>query len=167
VLILRAEAQYIARQTYSTLYHSPLRGLIQDHVVADCETDKRYLHGKRVGTSSSFCLPPWRAFQVWKSLGRIWTLVPPAIFKPESYGQEASHHNTLAALAQGENGDSATLGWSCLVFPLVRMAKTRTAFSSKARRVSLVLIRDGELPPAVFWIKRLWLWTFPSRTRRV
>jgi DNA-directed RNA polymerase I subunit RPA1 len=147
--LARAEAQYIAKTDLQYIVPtdgSPLRGLIQDHVVAGVKlTKKDTFIGKAEYQQLLFAaLASLPGLEVIESDMDI-ELVPPAIFKPRELWTGKQVITTLLLhLRKGKSKDSATLGELPGISTSRKSKTPGTAFGSEQEE-HLVLIRDGEL----------------------
>ena len=145
----RAEAEYIAKTDLQFIVPTdgtPLRGLIQDHVVGGVKLTKRdtFLEKWEYQQLLFAALASLPGLELIRSHEKI-ELMPPAILKPKQLWTGKQVISTLLNhLRKGNDRDKSQRG------PLPgisteRKAKTsETAFCNKSEE-ELVLIRDGEL----------------------
>jgi DNA-directed RNA polymerase I subunit RPA1 len=145
----RAEAEYIAKTDLQFIVPtdgSPLRGLIQDHVVGGVKLTKRdtFLEKWEYQQLLFAALASLPGLELIKSNAKI-ELMPPAIIKPKQLWTGKQVVSTLLNhLRKGNDRDLSGQG------PLPgisteRKAKTAGSAFGDALEEHLVLIRDGEL----------------------
>lgn len=143
----RAEAEYIARtdlQFIAPTDGSPLRGLIQDHVVAGVKLTKRdtFLDKWEYQQLLFAALASLPRLEVIRSDSRI-EMLPPAIVKPKPLWTGKQVISTLLNHLRKGN-DTDTRG-PMPGISAERKAKTAGAAFGDAMEEHLVIIRDGEL----------------------
>ncbi|KAL7577816.1 hypothetical protein ACA910_010567, partial [Epithemia clementina (nom. ined.)] len=147
--VARAEAMYIARTDLQYIVPtdgSPLRGLIQDHVIGGVKLTKRdtFLEKWEYQQLLFACLASLPGLEVIRSDAEI-ELVPPAIVKPRHLWTGKQVVTTLLLhLRKGSDRDSSRLS----DFPkisMARKAKTPDSAFGKEQEEHLVLVRDSEL----------------------
>lgn len=146
--LARAEASYIAKTDYQFIAPtdgSPLRGLIQDHVVAGVKLTKRdtFLEKWEYQQLLFATLASLPRLEVIRSDSNI-ELMPPAVLKPKPLWTGKQVISTLLNhLRKGNDREYQTA-----VLPGIsteRKAKTPAAAFGAKQEEHLVLIRDGEL----------------------
>jgi len=147
--VARAEAQYIAsteEQYIVPTDGSPLRGLIQDHVVGGVKLTKRDTFLKKWEFQQLLfaALSSLDGLEVIRSDAPI-RIPPPAILKPTHLWTGKQVVSALLShISQGNDSDdekhSSLPGISC-----ERKSKTPETAFGKEQEEHLVLIRDGEL----------------------
>lgn len=147
--LARAEAQYIAKTDLQYIVPtdgSPLRGLIQDHVVGGVKLTKRdtFLEKWEYQQLLFSALASLPGLEVIQSDMDI-EMVPPAVLKPRELWTGKQVITTLLLhLRKGRSKDSPDKG-ELPGLSTSRKSKTpETAFGSKQEE-HLVLVRDGEL----------------------
>lgn len=147
--IARAEAQYIAKTDYQYIAPtdgSPLRGLIQDHVVSGVKLTKKdtFLEKWEFQQLLFACLASLPGLEVIKSNEAI-HMIPPAVMKPrELWTGKQVITCLLFHLQKGSERDSKHM----CNFPgisMERKSKTPGTAFGNDQEEHLVLIRDGEL----------------------
>jgi DNA-directed RNA polymerase I subunit RPA1 len=145
----RAEAEYIAKtdlQFIAPTDGSPLRGLIQDHVVGGVKLTKRdtFLEKWEYQQLLFAALSSLPGLELIRSSAKI-ELIPPAIIKPKHLWTGKQVVSTLLNhLRKGNDKDMS--GRETLPgLSTERKAKTGGAAFGEALEEHLVLIRDGEL----------------------
>ena len=147
--IARAESIHIARTDLQYIVPtdgSPLRGLIQDHVVGGVKLTKRdtFLEKWEYQQLLFACLASLPGLEVIRSDAEI-ELVSPAILKPRELWTGKQVVTTLLLhLRKGSDRDSARMS----DFPklsMSRKAKTPESAFGKGQEEHLVLVRDSEL----------------------
>ncbi len=142
----RAEAEYIAKtdlQFIAPTDGSPLRGLIQDHVVAGVKLTKRdtFLDKWEYQQLMFAALVSLPQLELIRSDAKI-ELLPPAILKPKPMWTGKQVISTLLNhLRKGNDRDSKELPG----ISTERKAKTAGAAFGNNLEEHLVIIRDGEL----------------------
>ena len=145
----RAEAEYIAKtdlQFIAPTDGSPLRGLIQDHVVAGVKLTKRdtFLDKWEYQQLMFAALVSLPQLELIRSDARI-ELLPPAILKPKPLWTGKQVISTLLNhLRKGNDRDSPDRG-PMPGISTERKAKTAGAAFGNNLEEHLVIIRDGEL----------------------
>lgn len=144
----RAEAEYLAKTDLQYIVPtdgSPLRGLIQDHVVAGVKLTKRdtFLEKWEYQQLLFATLASLQGLEVVRSDSNI-ELMPPAIVKPRPLWTGKQVISTLLThLKKGNDRDHGADTFAGI--SVDRLAKTPgTAFGSRQEE-HMVLIRDGEL----------------------
>ena len=147
--VARAEAIYIARTDLQYIVStdgSPLRGLIQDHVVGGVKMTKRdtFLEKWEYQQLLFAALASLPGLEVIRMDARI-ELLPPAIVKPRELWTGKQVISTLLLhLAKGSDRDSENLS-NFKGLSMERKAKTPESAFGAGQDEHLVLIRDGEL----------------------
>lgn len=145
----RAEAEYIAKtdlQFIAPTDGSPLRGLIQDHVVAGVKLTKRdtFLDKWEYQQLMFAALVSLPQLELIRSDAKI-ELLPPAILKPKPLWTGKQVISTLLNhLRKGNDRDSRDRG-PMPGISTERKAKTAGAAFGNNLEEHLVIIRDGEL----------------------
>eukprot|EP00535_Pseudo-nitzschia_heimii_P007277 CAMPEP_0197177440 /NCGR_PEP_ID=MMETSP1423-20130617/3038_1 /TAXON_ID=476441 /ORGANISM="Pseudo-nitzschia heimii, Strain UNC1101" /LENGTH=1717 /DNA_ID=CAMNT_0042626981 /DNA_START=139 /DNA_END=5289 /DNA_ORIENTATION=+ len=145
----RAEAEYIAKtdlQFIAPTDGSPLRGLIQDHVVAGVKLTKRdtFLSKWEYQQLMFAALVSLPQLELIRSDARI-ELLPPAILKPKPLWTGKQVISTLLNhLRKGNDKDEPNRG-PMPGISTERKAKTAGAAFGNNLEEHLVIIRDGEL----------------------
>lgn len=145
----RAEAEYIAKtdlQFIAPTDGSPLRGLIQDHVVAGVKLTKRdtFLDKWEYQQLMFAALVSLNGLELIRSDAKI-ELLPPAILKPKPLWTGKQVISTLLNhLRKGNDKDSRDRG-PMPGISTERKAKTAGAAFGTNLEEHLVIIRDGEL----------------------
>ena len=145
----RAEAEYIAKtdlQFIAPTDGSPLRGLIQDHVVAGVKLTKRdtFLDKWEYQQLMFAALVSLPQLELIRSDAKI-ELLPPAILKPKPMWTGKQVISTLLNhLRKGNDRDSKDRG-PMPGISTERKAKTAGAAFGTNLEEHLVIIRDGEL----------------------
>ena len=145
----RAEAEYIAKtdlQFIAPTDGSPLRGLIQDHVVAGVKLTKRdtFLDKWEYQQLMFAALVSLPQLELIRSDAKI-ELLPPAILKPKPLWTGKQVISTLLNhLRKGNDKDSRDRG-PMPGISTERKAKTAGAAFGNNFEEHLVIIRDGEL----------------------
>jgi DNA-directed RNA polymerase I subunit RPA1 len=147
--LARAEAEYLAKTDLQFIVPtdgSPLRGLIQDHVVAGVKLTKRdtFIEKWEYQQLLYAALASLPRLELIRSDADI-ELMPPAILKPKELWTGKQVISTLLNhLRKGNDRD----GYNAEPFPGIsteRKAKTPGAAFGEKNEEHLVLIRDGEL----------------------
>ena len=147
--LARAEAKYIARTDLQYIVPtdgSPLRGLIQDHVVGGVKLTKQdtFLEKWEYQQLLFACLASLPGLEVIRSDAAI-ELLPPALIKPrELWTGKQVITTVLRHLQKGSDRDSTKAS----DFPGIsveKKAKTPGVTFGKKNEEHLVIIRDGEL----------------------
>ena len=147
--IARAEAMYIARTDLQYIVPtdgSPLRGLIQDHVVGGVKLTKRdtFLEKWEYQQLLFACLASLPGLEVIRSDAEI-ELVPPAIVKPRQLWTGKQVITTLLLhLRKGSDRDSDKLT-NLPKLSMRRKAKTNESAFGKEQEEHLVIVQDSEL----------------------
>lgn len=147
--LARAEAQFIAQTDLQYIVPtdgSPLRGLIQDHVVGGVKMTKRDTFFKRWEYQQLVfaALSSLSGLEVIRHCDSIET-VPPAILKPcELWTGKQVLTTVLLHLRKGSDRDSAKLS-NLPGLSMERQSKTPDTAFGVEQEEHLVLIRDGEL----------------------
>lgn len=145
----RAEAEYIAKTDLQYIVPtdgSPLRGLIQDHVVAGVKLTKRdtFLEKWEYQQLLFAALASLPGLELIRSNSNI-ELLPPAIVKPKTLWTGKQVISTLLNhLRKGNDRDQDSRG-ALSGISIERKAKTGGAAFGDAQEEHLVIIRDGEL----------------------
>lgn len=147
--LARAEAEYIAKTDLQFIVPtdgSPLRGLIQDHVVAGVKLTKRdtFLERWEYQQLLFAALASLPRLELIRSDSNI-ELMPPAILKPKPLWTGKQVISTLLNhLRKGNDRDVA----GAKAYPGIsteRKAKTPGSAFGESQEEHLVIIRDGEL----------------------
>lgn len=147
--LARAEAQHIAQTDLQYIVPtdgSPLRGLIQDHVVGGVKMTKKdtFLEKWEYQQLVFAALTSLSGLEVIRSSATI-ELVPPAVIKPRELWTGKQVVTTLLLhLRQGSDRDSEKMS-KLPGISAERKSKTPEAAFGPQQEEHLVLIRDGEL----------------------
>lgn len=147
--LAQAEAQYIARTDLQYIVPtdgSPLRGLIQDHVVGGVKLTKRdtFLERWEYQQLLFSSLASLHGLEVTKSSAEI-ELVPPVILKPRPLWTGKQVITTLLHhLRKGNDRDGSEF-MNLPGLSATRKAKTPATAFGKNGAEEMVIIRDGEL----------------------
>lgn len=147
--LARAEAEYIAKTDLQFIVPtdgSPLRGLIQDHVVAGVKLTKRdtFLERWEYQQLLFAALASLPRLELIRSDSNI-ELMPPAILKPKPLWTGKQVISTLLNHLRKGNDRDVAGGKACPGISTERKAKTPGAAFGESQEEHLVIIRDGEL----------------------
>lgn len=145
----RSEAEYIAKTDLQFIVPtdgSPLRGLIQDHVVAGVKLTKRdtFLEKWEYQQLLFAALASLPRLELIRSDARI-ELLPPAIIKPKKLWTGKQVISTLLNHLRKGNDRDLSGRWPMAGISTERKAKTAGAAFGNNLEEHLVIIRDGEL----------------------
>lgn len=143
--LARAEAQYIARTDLQYIVPTdgtPLRGLIQDHVVGGVKLTKRdtFLEKWEYQQLLFASMSSLSGLEFLESTMDI-ELMPPAIMKPRPLWTGKQVISTILINLRRSSGGHATLSGLCTE----RRSKTPESAFGSDQEEHLVLVRDGEL----------------------